>query len=346
MRKLLFSLLVTVALLLGNQSYSQKGVAINNTGADPANSAMLDVSSLTKGVLIPRMTAVQRTAIVSPVKGLLVYQEDGTEGFYYFDGAAWTRLSDGTGTVAIANGGTGTTTGSITGTNALTFTAGGSNQNVTLRPSGTGSIVLQGNTGINTSGSSPDSKAILDLSSTTKGFLPPHMTYLEKTAITSPPAGLMLWCTNCGTSGELQVYSGAAWTNLIGGAASGSVPSAPTIGTATAGDGQASVSFTAPASNGGSAITSYTATSNPGNITGTLSQAGSETINVTGLTNGTAYTFTVKSTNAVGTGAASAASNAVTPVGLAIGQSYGGGIIAYILQSGDPGWVSGPGRGL
>jgi hypothetical protein len=96
MRKLLFSLLVTVALLLGNQSYAQKGVAINTTGADAANSALLDVSSLTKGVLIPRMTAVQRTAILSPAKGLLVYQEDGTEGFYYFDGTAWTRLSSGT----------------------------------------------------------------------------------------------------------------------------------------------------------------------------------------------------------------------------------------------------------
>ena len=167
--------------------------------------------------------------------------------------------------------------------------------------------------GINATGDAPNSKAILDLSSTSKGFLPPRMTYLEKTAITSPPAGLMIWCTNCGTSGELQVFNGAAWTNLIGGAASGSVPGAPTISTATAGNAQASVSFTAPASDGGSTITSYTATSNPGNITGTLSQAGSGTITVTGLTPGTAYTFTVTATNAAGTGAASDPSNSVTP---------------------------------
>ena len=93
------------------------------------------------------------------------------------------------------------------------------------------------------------------------------------------------------------------------------VPGAPTIGTATAGNGQATITFTAPASNGGSAITSYTATSTPGSITGTLNQAGSGTITVSGLTNGTAYTFTVKANNAGATAsAASAVSNSVTPL--------------------------------
>lgn len=92
-----------------------------------------------------------------------------------------------------------------------------------------------------------------------------------------------------------------------------SVPDAPTIGTATAtGATTATVAFTQPANNGGSTITSYTATSSPGGITGTLNQAGSGTITVTGLTSGTNYTFTVTATNAVGTSAASAASNSIT----------------------------------
>jgi uncharacterized protein (TIGR02145 family) len=91
------------------------------------------------------------------------------------------------------------------------------------------------------------------------------------------------------------------------------VPSAPTIGTATLGAGQATIAYTAPANNGGAAITSYTATASPGGLTGTVSQAGSGTITVTGLTNGTAYTFTVRATNAAGTSAASAPSNSVTP---------------------------------
>lgn len=111
-----------------------------------------------------------------------------------------------------------------------------------------------------------------------------------------------------------------------------SIPGAPTIGTATStGSSTATVSFTAPASNGGSVITSYTATSSPGGITGTLSQSGSGTITVSGLTGNTSYTFTVTATNAIGTSAASAASNSITTSEAAptvIGQAYGGGYYA------------------
>jgi len=94
--KSLYTLLFVFALLIGIKSYSQQGTAVNATGADPDNSAMLDVSSANKGMLLPRMTSVQRLAIGSPAKGLLVYQTDGTEGFYYYEGSAWTRLASGT----------------------------------------------------------------------------------------------------------------------------------------------------------------------------------------------------------------------------------------------------------
>ncbi|MFB5678395.1 cadherin-like beta sandwich domain-containing protein [Paenibacillus terreus] len=88
------------------------------------------------------------------------------------------------------------------------------------------------------------------------------------------------------------------------------VPAAPTDVIAVAGDRQATVSFTAPAENGGSAVTGYEVTASPGNLiaTGTASP-----ITVTGLSNGTAYTFTVKAVNSAGKSGASAASNEVIP---------------------------------
>lgn len=99
-------------------------------------------------------------------------------------------------------------------------------------------------------------------------------------------------------------------SNISASVTPATVPGAPTIGTATAGDAFASVAFTPPASNGGSAITSYRATASPGGAfaTGTASP-----ITVFGLQNGVAHTFTVTATNAIGTSAASAASNSVTP---------------------------------
>ncbi len=82
--------------LLQIEGYTQ--VAINSDGTAPDASAMLDVSSTDKGLLIPRMTATQRSAITSPATGLLVYQtNDGASGIFYNAGSPstpnWIQLS-------------------------------------------------------------------------------------------------------------------------------------------------------------------------------------------------------------------------------------------------------------
>jgi len=83
----------------------------DDPSATPDASAILDVKvtgATKKGVLIPRMTASERLSISSPAVGLLVYQTDGTPGFYYWDGSVWQRLSL-SGEGALPSGSTGQT---------------------------------------------------------------------------------------------------------------------------------------------------------------------------------------------------------------------------------------------
>lgn len=74
------------------------------------------------------------------------------------------------------------------------------------------------NVGIGTD--TPETSAQLDVMSKNKGFLPPRMTFAERNRINEPAAGLMIWCTDCDTSGQMQVYNGFLWTNMIGATAS------------------------------------------------------------------------------------------------------------------------------
>jgi hypothetical protein len=90
--------------------------------------------------------------------------------------------------------------------------------------------------------------------------------------------------------------------------------------TATAGDADASISWTAPTDNGGSIITGYTVIFYPGAVSVAVANGAARSVTVNGLTNGTAYTFTVVATNAVGDSPESEASTQSTP---AVGQDEG-----------------------
>jgi len=80
---------ITIILFGITTSYAQVGIGTTS----PDTSAALELSSSSKGLLIPRMTQANRIAISSPATGLLVYQLDLIKGYYYFDGTIWKTFS-------------------------------------------------------------------------------------------------------------------------------------------------------------------------------------------------------------------------------------------------------------
>jgi trimeric autotransporter adhesin len=62
-------------------------------GALPDSSAIFQVQSTSKGMLVPRMPSAFKDAIAGPATGLLIYQTDGDKGFWYFDGSKWISLN-------------------------------------------------------------------------------------------------------------------------------------------------------------------------------------------------------------------------------------------------------------
>lgn len=84
---------IILALCLRHCSvYSQ--VAVNDDDSDPDQSAMMDIKSINRGLLIPRMTTTQRNNISSPATGLLVYVTDDNN-YYFWNGSFWRLFSGG-----------------------------------------------------------------------------------------------------------------------------------------------------------------------------------------------------------------------------------------------------------
>jgi len=92
---------------INDNIYTQGSVGIGNIGAH--SSASLDISSISKGLLIPRMSEIQKNAITSPASGLLIYQLNNKNGFYYYDSVQWLFLGNN----------------SSAGSNSLVFTTDG-----------------------------------------------------------------------------------------------------------------------------------------------------------------------------------------------------------------------------
>ncbi len=163
------------------------------------------------------------------------------------------------------------------------------------------------NVGIGTN--TPEASAQLDVTSTSRGLLPPRMTYAQRNAIVSPAAGLIIYCTDC-AYGEMQYYNGTNWINMAVGL--GSVPFiAPTVTTASVSSitNTTAICGGTVTADGGATVTtrgvvwstspSPTIALNTKTTDGT--GTGSYTSNITGLTPNTTYYVRAYATNIAGT---------------------------------------------
>jgi hypothetical protein len=229
---------------------------------------------------------------------------------------------------------------------------------------------------INANGATANASAVLDLKSTTKGFLLPRMTNAQMLAIPSPAQGLLAFCTDCSTNGDYYFYKGTAWVAL----GSTTVSVSTTVGAVSDNADEKGATITngvlnlAPANATNPGIVTKTAQTIAGVKTFSNGIVGNVTGNVTGnastATTATSATTATTATNISGgaagsipyqTGAGStsllaagSSGQVLTSAGLGtltwttpssavthtIGESFGGGIVFYVTTDGLHGLIA------
>jgi hypothetical protein len=208
MKKYLLLSTLSVTVL---QAWSQN-VAINATGAAANTAAMLDITSTTSGLLIPRMTTVQKLAISSPVQGLTVF-DITTNSYWYHNGTIWVEMGLNNAWSLTGNAGTTAGTNFIGTTDAVDFVVKTSNTERVR-------VDASGNVGLSTT---PTPSSVLDMSSvTTKGVEFPNvaLSATNVATLSSPATGTVVYNTATAGTGTTAVapgyyyWDGANWISM------------------------------------------------------------------------------------------------------------------------------------
>jgi len=165
---------------------------------------------VTSGAYSTTLTSTGLTNVTLPTTGTLatLANSETLTNKTLSTGSTWNGN-----TVAVAYGGTGTTNGSITGTGALVFTAGGTNQNVDLVPSGTGTVDVSSaritSLGTPTQATDAATKAYVDgLKSGLAVKFPARLaTTGANLSVTASGSGAGKTLTNSGTQAALVIDS-------------------------------------------------------------------------------------------------------------------------------------------
>jgi hypothetical protein len=178
---------------------------------DAIGGRTLTLPSTTNKVLGSTSTTTIALSAAAGAKDIINFYYDGTncywnvgQGYGMAATATATNLASSvSGILAVANGGTGSASQNFV--------------DITTAQAVAGTKSFSSSVAVGTA-VAPVSSAVMEVASTTKGFLPPRMTAAQRDAISAPATGLVLWCTNCSINGELQVFNGSSWTNTVGGA--------------------------------------------------------------------------------------------------------------------------------
>jgi hypothetical protein len=296
LKNLYIALLLAAGTLYNAPASYGQNVGINNSGAAPAPSAMLDLSSTTMGMLVPRMTTAQMNGIVAPAVSLLIYNTT-VNCFEWWTGSFWqvytctcmgppASPATPTGPVSVCSGALGTTytIAAVPGATSYswtvppgaTITSGQGTTSITVNWGATsGSVCV---TAINSCGGSAPSCVAVSV------VTPP--------ATPGPISGPLTICaTNSGYVYSVPNVPGCSYTWTV----------SPAVGTLTSGQGTATITVTAAPGAGNGTICVYATNAcgvSPSACINVTVLAGSApiTLDQTANANG-ASTFTITTTN-------------------------------------------------